>query len=47
MPVCRRPPWQFWEMEAAQKETARRSLGRQFGWLWGPYAVSTFGTWLA
>jgi MFS family permease len=27
--------------------TARRSLGRQFGWLWAAYAVSTFGTWLA
>ena len=26
---------------------ARRSLGRQFGWLWAAYAVSTFGTWLA
>ena len=26
---------------------ARRSLGRQFAWLWGAYAVSTFGTWLA
>jgi MFS family permease len=25
---------------------ARRSLGRQFGWLWAAYAVSTFGTWL-
>jgi MFS family permease len=24
-----------------------RSLGREFGWLWGAYAVSTFGTWLA
>ena len=24
-----------------------RSLGRRFGWLWGAYAVSTFGTWLA
>jgi transmembrane secretion effector len=24
--------------------TARRSLGRQFGWLWAAYAVSTFGT---
>jgi MFS family permease len=34
-------------MEAAQKETARRSLGRRFDWLWGAYAVSTFGTWLA
>jgi MFS family permease len=34
-------------MEAAQKGTARQSLGRQFGWLWGAYAVSTFGTWLA
>ncbi|MET8328685.1 MFS transporter [Streptomyces sp. NPDC005181] len=26
---------------------ARGSLGRQFGWLWASYAVSTFGTWLA
>src|SRR5882757_9046028 len=26
---------------------AGRSLGRQFGWLWAAYAVSTFGTWLA
>ena len=26
---------------------ARRSLGRQFGWLWSAYAVSTLGTWLA
>ena len=26
---------------------AGRSLGREFGWLWGAYAVSTFGTWLA
>jgi MFS family permease len=26
---------------------ARRSLGRQFGWLWAAFAVSTFGTWLA
>ncbi len=25
----------------------RRSLGRQFGWLWAAYAASTFGTWLA
>ncbi|MFI8215172.1 MFS transporter [Streptomyces sp. NPDC085932] len=24
-----------------------RSLGRPFGWLWGAYAVSTAGTWLA
>ncbi|MBG0857788.1 MFS transporter [Streptomyces spinoverrucosus] len=24
-----------------------RSLGRRFGWLWGAYAVSTLGTWLA
>ena len=24
-----------------------RSLGRQFGWLWAAYAVSTVGTWLA
>ncbi|HEY1916712.1 MAG TPA: MFS transporter [Streptosporangiaceae bacterium] len=26
---------------------ARRSLGREFGWLWRAYAVSTLGTWLA
>lgn len=26
---------------------ARQSLGRAFGWLWGAYAVSTMGTWLA
>ncbi|MGN6585870.1 MAG: MFS transporter [Solirubrobacterales bacterium] len=26
---------------------AKQSLGRQFGWLWGAYAISTFGTWLA
>ncbi|MGW1026658.1 MFS transporter [Streptomyces sp. NPDC002577] len=26
---------------------ARRPLGRQFGWLWAAYAVSTLGTWLA
>ncbi len=25
----------------------RRALGRQFGWLWTAYAVSTFGSWLA
>jgi MFS family permease len=25
----------------------RPSLGRQFGWLWAAYTVSTFGTWLA
>jgi hypothetical protein len=24
----------------------RRALGRQFGWLWAAYAVSTAGTWL-
>jgi MFS family permease len=26
---------------------AMRSLGRQFGWLWAAFAVSTVGTWLA
>jgi len=26
---------------------AMRSLGRQFGWLWAAFTVSTFGTWLA
>jgi len=25
----------------------RRSLGRQFRWLWAAYAASVFGTWLA
>jgi MFS family permease len=25
---------------------SRRRLGRQFGWLWGAYAVSVYGTWL-
>jgi hypothetical protein len=25
----------------------KRSLGRQFEWLWAAFAVSTFGTWLA
>src|SRR3954449_537271 len=25
----------------------RRSMGRQFQWLWAAYAVSTFGTWIA
>ncbi|MFI1047473.1 MFS transporter [Streptomyces griseoruber] len=25
----------------------RRALGRDFGWLWAAYGVSTFGTWLA
>ena len=24
-----------------------RSLGRQLGWLWVAYAISTFGTWFA
>jgi MFS family permease len=28
-------------------QVVRRSLGRQFGWLWTAYAVSTLGTWLA
>ena len=36
----------------AARHRARRglgtgALGRQFGWLWAAYAVSTFGTWLA
>ena len=26
---------------------SRQALGRQFGWLWTAYAVSTFGSWLA
>jgi len=31
----------------AVRRGSRRSLGRQFGWLWAAYAVSTFGTRLA
>jgi hypothetical protein len=27
--------------------TARRPLGRQFGWLWAAFAANTFGTWFA
>jgi hypothetical protein len=29
------------------KIVGRQSLGRQFGWFWSAYAVSTFGSWLA
>jgi MFS family permease len=29
------------------RDKCHRGLGRQFGWLWTAYAVSTFGTWLA
>jgi MFS family permease len=29
------------------KSVGRQSLGRQFGWFWSAYAVSTFGSWLA
>jgi MFS family permease len=32
---------------AATQTAGRRSLGRQFGWLWAAYAVSAVGTWLA
>lgn len=31
-------------MLTRRPRTARRSLGRQFGWLWAAYAVSTYGT---
>ncbi len=31
----------------ATATASRRSLGREFGWLWAAYAVSTCGTWLA
>lgn len=34
-------------MSAATVERTPGSLGREFGWLWGAYAVSTFGTWVA
>ncbi len=33
--------------ERAPGMAGSRSLGRRFGWLWGAYAVSTAGTWLA
>jgi MFS family permease len=29
------------------EDVRRRRLGRQFGWLWSAYAVSSLGTWLA
>jgi MFS family permease len=29
------------------EQRARRSLGRQFAWLWAAYGVSTLGTWFA
>jgi hypothetical protein len=32
---------------AGSGAVTRRSLGRQFGWLWCAYAASTVGTWLA
>jgi MFS family permease len=35
------------EHEGCWNMVTRRSLGRQFGWLWAAYAVSTVGTWLA
>ena len=35
------------ERERCWNMVTRRSLGRQFGWLWAAYAVSTVGTWLA
>jgi MFS family permease len=31
----------------SSRPSFRPPLGRQFGWLWAAYAVSTFGTWLA
>src|SRR3954451_12782791 len=34
-------------VDAMKRTTNRRSLGRQFGWLWTAYAVSTLGTWVA
>jgi len=30
-----------------EERAAGRALGRQFGWLWAAFAVSTFGTWIA
>jgi MFS family permease len=32
---------------ARRDSEEQRSLGRQFGWLWAAFAVSTFGTWIA
>ncbi|SFH09447.1 Predicted arabinose efflux permease, MFS family [Desulfotomaculum arcticum] len=40
----------FWSSQGCSGKTGmvtRRSLGRQFEWLWAAYAISTFGTWLA
>jgi MFS family permease len=34
-------------MLARADASTQRSLGRQFNWLWGAFAVSTFGTFLA
>lgn len=33
------------DRESALGTAGRRSLGRQFGWLWAAYAVSASGTW--
>ena len=33
--------------QGTREGMGRRSLGRQFAWLWSAYAVSTVGTWLA
>jgi hypothetical protein len=35
-------PFRFYRNEKG----SRRSLGRQFEWLWAAYAASAFGTWL-
>jgi MFS family permease len=35
------------DKESAPGTAARRSLGRQFGWLWAAYSISAVGTWLA
>ncbi|MGZ6641793.1 MAG: hypothetical protein ACXVFT_08145, partial [Solirubrobacteraceae bacterium] len=33
--------------DALKMTTTGWSLGRQFGWLWAAYSISTFGTWVA
>src|SRR3954468_24055188 len=35
------------DSEGRGEQRARRSLGRQFAWLWAAYGISTLGTWIA
>src|SRR6476661_8179091 len=36
--------WLFRSTRGAWGMTARRALGRRFGWLWAAYTVSSYGT---